>query len=597
MPSHSEIVARYLDVLAGDTDRHGRPLRNYSASSRIYAEGTVMYSYGRHFPLVEYFARSKSRRRALFLLNGDRWRGGFGTTTRHQEEVRSQVTARAADFAADVLIVPFSALGAARIRHETIAPLEIRADRTIEHVDRVPADMNLDDLATARFRDFDNGAGSSAGRTYEWTDREGRTYTRTLTTRAYVYPSSPPYDHKLVEGTLDAPVSERGYRGGNDPLERRAEGWIAIRNEHLLGDSLFTAQIVANIERRRPLTVADVVTAAASACRWDRDAVAVLEDMGDEVIETAADPRRRKFLSSFDYNEPAPLYFLATLPRTSARTVAAAFDALAPPAVHAAYARGRDVDRQGDIFVIATDLTDSDVYGAARSRCRLTQWTRGAKPRAGEAGYVAPLTAADLRRVDALARRYWRESFRGAVMNAYANGAAFPRTERGGRRKRYRELERRAEIVRHHVARGRLAVLRGDARAAANARIFRDSYRTGPIANPRDEYRRRYGTNALTAWTAARNRALEEVRAGTIANGATWTRNRESMRAALSIHGTAHTASEVVKAAGGAVYVRGIMRHVPALEPGRFGERDHRDRKLGDGTRWYLAIRNTVPRQ
>jgi hypothetical protein len=38
------------------------------------------------------------------------------------------------------------------------------------------------------------------------------------------------------------------------------------------------------------------------------------------------------------------------------------------------------------------------------------------------------------------------------------------------------------------------------------------------------------------------------------------------------------------------------MRQVPSLEPGRGRAVDHAPLRLGDGRRWYLALRNTVPR-
>lgn len=82
-----------------------------------------------------------------------------------------------------------------------------------------------------------------------------------------------------------------------------------------------------------------------------------------------------------------------------------------------------------------------------------------------------------------------------------------------------------------------------------------------------------------------------------------WT---EEARRALMIYGTGHTASEVVVAKGGTTYIRGIMHHDPHLEdPDR--RREHVDVRLGDAPtelgeeqtdrKWYLAVRNTVPRR
>lgn len=69
-------------------------------------------------------------------------------------------------------------------------------------------------------------------------------------------------------------------------------------------------------------------------------------------------------------------------------------------------------------------------------------------------------------------------------------------------------------------------------------------------------------------------------------------------RRALMIHGTGHTASEVVVKKDGRTFIRGIMHHDPELDtPGR--EPEHRVVNLdvaGRPESWFLALRNTVPR-
>jgi hypothetical protein len=68
--------------------------------------------------------------------------------------------------------------------------------------------------------------------------------------------------------------------------------------------------------------------------------------------------RRPYFLSSFDYQESTPLYFLCELPANARpETVEQAIDALKPPEVVAAEARGITVTRQGDLFAIPTRLS------------------------------------------------------------------------------------------------------------------------------------------------------------------------------------------------------------------------------------------------
>jgi hypothetical protein len=81
-------------------------------------------------------------------------------------------------------------------------------------------------------------------------------------------------------------------------------------------------------------------------------------------------------------------------------------------------------------------------------------------------------------------------------------------------------------------------------------------------------------------------------------------RKGEEVNAAsvISIFGTAHTATEVAVTANGVTFVRGRLYHDPNRWTNRWSGRnarirDHRTRIIGDGDkRWYIAIRNTVPR-
>jgi hypothetical protein len=63
----------------------------------------------------------------------------------------------------------------------------------------------------------------------------------------------------------------------------------------------------------------------------------------------------------------------------------------------------------------------------------------------------------------------------------------------------------------------------------------------------------------------------------------------------LKIFGTAHTADEVVVCEDGVTFVRGNLYHDAFLdEAGR--DPEHVVRPL-NGKKWFLAVRNTVPRQ
>lgn len=722
-----------------------RPAAWNNARSRIDFDSRrrEFYSYGRHFPLARYIPRRGRRAPALWLINGDVWRGpgGWSSRTRDHQSATRQELERSG---IPAVILPFSALEGSGIDPESMRILEVRPDANWTEYDALPDDVNLDALETAAgFEDFgaladpaldpalvtrSNGApyygDRTAGRRYQWRGASGAVYTRTLYRRAYragEYRSADPAD--FAADPAGAAVSEsarlerRGERFGAE-LERRAEGWKIPRAMHRLGDSLFSAE------------------------RFD--------------MRTGETRRRAVYLSSFDYQEREPLYFIAELPRgAGAVTVETALDALAPRAVHAAYARGLDVCRQGDVFFIETRQTRETLAAAGATFARLTQWTRDAAPRAGEIGYRPPAPLAERRRRQELERRAivrgWRELFRGAADRAAAgfagrssetaeerdarraatrerfaelerrhaaelelcraagadssspeslacsscgasigepcrpisagdgmpeslagrierdrreSGAHAPRVNydarggmagrqerelfelrravreerprqgssgpatRAGERRRLRknraELERRLEQCRESLRRAVFADASTSARyryggpsyretalgyrrriAATNARQCRQELEraTAELAAARhargmarDNYRRLYDRNAAAAMVSARHNAAIRYRPETIAGSDAARRYSERCRAAVSIFGTAHSATETARLADGRIYARGIVRHVPELEPGRNGPPDHRPQTLA-GAEWYLAVRNTVPRQ
>jgi len=77
-------------------------------------------------------------------------------------------------------------------------------------------------------------------------------------------------------------------------------------------------------------------------------------------------------------------------------------------------------------------------------------------------------------------------------------------------------------------------------------------------AHARDLYRKGYGGNATSAWTSARHRATERFQPGAVIGGTTWEANRERVRVALAVYGTAHTASEVISMRSGAPSCPGV---------------------------------------
>jgi hypothetical protein len=83
--------------------------------------------------------------------------------------------------------------------------------------------------------------------------------------------------------------------------------------------------------------------------------------------------RTRYFLSAFDTNEPAPLYFLAQLPASARpRSVADAREALKPLEVVHAEQAGLPVRRQGDVFAIElSDLRTRELPGPSQRMTRV----------------------------------------------------------------------------------------------------------------------------------------------------------------------------------------------------------------------------------
>jgi hypothetical protein len=91
-------------------------------------------------------------------------------------------------------------------------------------------------------------------------------------------------------------------------------------------------------------------------------AIEIRHVLGDSVFRAKVNGRYRTFVSSFDYQERRPLYFLAEVPsKAVVNSVEDAILALSPPIVHAAVAQGREVKRQGDMFAIPTGLTTKDI--------------------------------------------------------------------------------------------------------------------------------------------------------------------------------------------------------------------------------------------
>jgi hypothetical protein len=244
------------------------------------------------------------RSSGLFLLNGDRY---SPTTSKHQWDVRRAVSR----IGIPSVIIPYSALAAAGVVLDSIRPLDVQEDRT---------ERWTEDIGEAWHLDTPGAFTHDEPQPLAWTENPDAPEARS---RRWQRPGSGGvHAVELLRGFDYAEGGWRDYAPGENVNYYTANGSrVEVENgrfrverwQHFLGACVFTARVTGR-------------------------------------------ERRVKFISAFDENERRPLYFLAELPRCSARTYEEALDALAPRIVHAALAQSRDVTRQGDIFAIPTEL-------------------------------------------------------------------------------------------------------------------------------------------------------------------------------------------------------------------------------------------------
>jgi len=768
-----------LEVISGaklsDTpyDQRSRAVRTYAAGRVMWdPHAREVYSYGRHFPLVRFVPRAlNGGRRDVFVVNGDVWRGNNSRTRDHQFATRAAVADACAQLGGVSIVVPFSAVAGAGLELDSLRPIHVRDDA---HWTETREARTLAELPRHERRESYSVERDAVE--LEWVPSDYRRTWRKPVAGDDAYGSHAQYLSILPDSDGRYRWRETRYRDRAPDPDGRYRWDVTI---HRLGDALFSAVR----QSREPTRDADAFEHERETARE----TVRLRDSEGRTYCTAADVdvheagpsaacihcglalradvtyrRRARYLSSFDTNERPALYFLAQVPRGAGDTVETALDSLAPRAVHAALARGRDVRRQGDVFFIDTDLTREALADRGATFGRLTLWTRSATPRAGEPGYMRPATVAERRATAArelrTARLEWRQTFRRATARAtahdtdpdrdaararrreengaawralldrqsretaavrstgadpetalvgcetcgaaigaacsrerldgvelngrtlyptgatadgyclgdgewagardtlaerharersdmrretrahrpHASGASYPVTDPGGRRTAAiaRERARQSlETARAALRRATLAGETGDvyargycrseywdatgryvtlSHAAENRRRHADAvsraranyadalarYRATllvPVSGDRDAHRSRYGDNALAAWRSSRLTAALKHRPADIAGSPVHAAQRERVRRALAVYGTAHSASEVARV-NGAVYVRGIVRHVPELIGETFRDADHAPLTLCED-RWYLAVRNAVPRQ
>lgn len=324
MASYDEIATRWLDVALGKAGNK----RNYSFrhDMRVFGEGNVLYSYGRHFPLVE-LLRDPDGEPRLLLLNGDNY---SVSTTRHQGIARN-VCARSG---LPMVIIPFSAMEAAGIWRTTVDLVDVTADRHEE----------------IKHRSLVRPEGS------RWVTRDHCEYVD-LTPEE-------------IEAKIDARHAlavEEWTRGHSIP----GAYWVQWQKENPkppTRDSI----VLSEGAKREYRKTGEVQVLLRGLSKWATIDVSTNEDgetvyqwtthrhwLGESLVRAqVTGGRTAYFLSGFDMQERRPLYFFCELPQgVEPNTVADAYEDLKPQAVKLAEQMNRPVVRQGDIFAIALNRT------------------------------------------------------------------------------------------------------------------------------------------------------------------------------------------------------------------------------------------------
>src|SRR6476620_11784343 len=126
MASNADKIDRWVAEVRKDAPRY-LAAHTYSGTVQIHsaraAKRARLYSYGTHFELARWVDASGDHD-GYWMLNGDTY---SVSTTRHQNIVRNSVGRTGAP----VVILPHSALQAARIDLESIHPMEVTRDRFI----------------------------------------------------------------------------------------------------------------------------------------------------------------------------------------------------------------------------------------------------------------------------------------------------------------------------------------------------------------------------------------------------------------------------------------------------------------------------------
>lgn len=296
-----EVIQRWIDVTEGRAE-------NYVSNRNTPIVRDRLYSYGTHFELARPL-RSRAGRVKAYVLNGDTpWNtGGWNrsATPGQQWYLREHVTL-------PKVIIPFAALEGAGVSLDTIRIIHILQDRH--------------EVRKHHSETFPSGAYWHDEGIYEHVDLtpEEIANKRDITGR-HVYPGQT----RAYRQVASKKVLRTSFRTWTDEItvtrddHANPTGYDWETRHHWLGEALIRARVSF----------------------WGAD--------------NKTHHRWAYFLSGFDHQEPAPLYFLCELPRGhKPATVADAYEILKPEPVSLAEQMGRGVTRQGDIFAIPAPTLD-----------------------------------------------------------------------------------------------------------------------------------------------------------------------------------------------------------------------------------------------
>ncbi len=320
--------------------------REHVQSNSLSYDGDNLYHYG-HWTLAHGIRNARGKT-TLVVLNGDRYggSGGWGPNT----DSRGRDIERAvANAGIPHIRVPFSALNAAGINLDSIRPIEVLDSRyttTYHEEDEVWASCHLRALPDGGFQTYLSQALGN------WVDVER------LPNGNYLVPRE---RHWLGEALFSGEVHWDHERAPTAQEIADSDQWVAWRTEDSRLNGIYrslrmNATTFEDEEARRDCWHARKANQQPQVDNPVQDVYGTRPRR--VVVEHRV--RRAKFLSAFDHNELRECYFLCELPRTQARTVDEAFDALRPPAVVRAIDAGLRVLRQGDVFAIPTSLRTRD---------------------------------------------------------------------------------------------------------------------------------------------------------------------------------------------------------------------------------------------